>query len=276
MKRGLVLEGGAMRGLYTAGVLDVFLDNGLEFDGIVGVSAGAIFGVNFVSKQKGRVLRYSKKYNSDRNYMGIIPWIKTGNLIDTEYAYERVPRKLDVFDDETFKKSDTVFYAVLTNINTGKPEYHVIKSAFDQMDEIRASGSMPFFARPVEIDNKLYLDGAVTDSIPYDFMLEKGYDELIVVLTRQKDYVKEPISKTLTNIKYKKKYPNLSYRMLDRHNMYNNQIKRLEELEEKKIIKVIRPSEKPDVKRTEKDPEKLEKLYNLGVKDAKDFLRENI
>lgn len=276
MKRGLVLEGGAMRGLYTAGVLDVFLDNGLEFDGIVGVSAGAIFGVNFVSKQKGRVLRYSKKYNSDRNYMGIIPWIKTGNLIDTEYAYERVPRKLDVFDDETFKKSDTVFYAVLTNINTGKPEYHVIKSAFDQMDEIRASGSMPFFARSVEIDNKLYLDGAVTDSIPYDFMLEKGYDELIVVLTRQKDYVKEPISKTLTNIKYKKKYPNLSYRMLDRHNMYNNQIKRLEELEEKKIIKVIRPSEKPDVKRTEKDPEKLEKLYNLGVKDAKDFLRENI
>lgn len=276
MKRGLVLEGGAMRGLYTAGVLDVFLDSGLEFDGIAGVSAGAIFGVNFVSKQKGRVLRYNKKYNSDRNYMGIIPWIKTGNLIDTEYAYERVPRKLDVFDDETYKKSDTIFYAVLTNIRTGKPEYHVIKSVYDQMDEIRASGSMPFFARPVEINNKLYLDGAVTDSIPYDFMLENGYDELIVVLTRQKGYVKEPISKNLTNIKYKRKYPKLAKRMLDRHNMYNDQIKRLEELEGKNIIKVIRPSEKPDVKKTEKDPEKLEKLYRLGVKDARDFLGKNI
>lgn len=144
MKVGLVLEGGAMRGMYTAGVLDVFLENGIEFDGIIGVSAGAIFGVNFLSKQKGRVIRYNKRFNRDKNYLGLRPLIKTGNIVDTELAYNKVPRELDIFDDTTYMASKVPFYAVVTNIETGQAEYKQVTSVFEQMDTLRASASMPF------------------------------------------------------------------------------------------------------------------------------------
>lgn len=275
MKTALVLEGGAMRGVYTAGVLDVFLENNLSFDGIIGVSAGALFGVNFLSKQNGRVIRYNKKYNSNKNYMGIIPYIKTGNFISTEYAYEKVPFELDVFDDETYKKSKVPFYAVMTNIETGKPEYCRITSVFDQMDILRASGSMPFLSKPVKIGSKLFMDGAVTDSIPYDYMLKNGYDSLVVILTKPEDYVKKPLPPRLTNMFYKKDYPNFAKAVRDRHIMYNGQMQRLYELEKNNIAKVIRPSKKIKVSRVEKDPEKLDKLYNLGRSDAERFLKLN-
>ena len=150
-KTALVLEGGAMRGMYTAGVLDVFMKKNIKFDAIIGVSAGALFGVNYLSKQPGRVIRYNKKYNSDKNYLGLKPLLKTGNIIDTEYAYNIVPHQLDPFDDATFQKSDIPFWAVVTNIKTGNPEYIKIKSVFDQMDVLRASGSMPIVSKPVRL-----------------------------------------------------------------------------------------------------------------------------
>ena len=140
MKTGLVLEGGAMRGMYTAGVLDVFMKEGVTFDGMIGVSAGALFGVNYLSNQAGRVIRYNRRFNADPNYLGLRPLLRTGNIVDTDYAYCRVPRKLDVFDDETYKKSGVPFYAVVTNIKTGKPEYIRIESVYEQMDVRLAPG----------------------------------------------------------------------------------------------------------------------------------------
>ena len=271
MKTALVLEGGAMRGMYTAGVLDSFMEQGVEFDAVIGVSAGALFGVNYLTKQIGRVIRYNKKYNSDKNYMGIRPFIKTGNIIDTEYAYSRVPLKLDPIDDETFKKSKVPFYAVITNMRTGQPEYVRIKSVVEQMDVLRASGSMPFASRPVAIKGELYLDGAIADSIPFQKMLDMGYDRLVVVLTKDKGYVKKPMNRLLTLIY--KKYPNFYKALNNRHIMYNKQMEDLRALEKAGIAKVYQPVNSPKISRLESDPEKLESLYQIGRMDGLSGIR---
>lgn len=272
MKTGLVLEGGAMRGIYTAGVLDVFMDNNISFDGIIGVSAGALFGVNLLSGQRGRVIRYNKRFNNDRKYMGIHPLLRTGNIVNTEYAYGRVPRKLDVFDDEAFMRSGVPFYAVVTNIETGEPEYIHIKSAFEQMDWLRASASMPFVSKPVKIDNKLYLDGAVTDSIPFKKFIEMGYDRIVVVLTKDINYVKKPVSPAATKMFYRKKYPKFEKKMRNRHIMYNRTVKELKTLERNGDIMVIRPSRNYKINRMEKDADRLQGMYDLGVNDAREQL----
>ncbi|MCR4956918.1 MAG: patatin family protein [Lachnospiraceae bacterium] len=274
MKTALVLEGGAMRGMYTAGVLDVFLEEGRTFDGVIGVSAGALFGVNFLSKQKGRVIRYNKKYNKDSNYMGIKPLLRTGNIVDTDYAYVKVPRELDPFDDEAYQRSKVPFYAVITNMKTGKPEYKLIDSVFDRMETLRASGSMPFVSKPVKLDGNLYLDGAITDSIPYEYMLQKGYDHVVVVLTKAAGYVKKAMPPFLTKLYYKKKYPEFERTVRERHIMYNGQMERLKELEKQGKATIIQPSEEISISRIEKDPKKLQALYDLGIKDAIAYCRK--
>lgn len=273
MKTALVLEGGAMQGMFTAGVLDVFMEQGIKFDGVIGVSAGALFGINIISGQKGRVIRYNKIFNSDKRYMGIVPLLKTGNIIDTEYAYECVPKRMDPLDNEAYMKSDIPFYAVITNLETGKAEYVQITNPYEQMDYLRASGSMPFVSKPVELDGNLYLDGAVADSIPYEWMLKQGYEKLVVVLTKSAEYVKKPISPTLTKLWYKKKYPKFEKSLRNRHLMYNAQMSRLMELQRKGIAEVIRPSEPLYISKTETDPEKMEMLYQLGIHDANNWLK---
>lgn len=273
LKTALVLEGGAMRGMYTAGVLDSFMDHEVKFDAVIGVSAGALFGVNLLSKQRGRVIRYNKKYNGDKNYMGIRPLIKEHNIVSTKYAYDIVPRELDPFDDEEYKRSDIPFYAVVTNVKTGKPEYIRIKSVFEQMDVLRASGSMPVVSKPVKLEHGWYLDGAVTDSIPYEHMLEMGYDRVVVVLTKPADYVKKPMPKAFTCV-YKKRFPIFYEKFANRHMMYNAQIERLKELEKQGIAQVLRPSEHIKISKMEKDPQKLESLYQLGIRDAEKFLSD--
>lgn len=274
MKTALVLEGGAMRGIYTAGILDAFMEKEVKFDAIIGVSAGALFGVNYLSEQKGRAIRYNKKYNSDPNYMGIKPLIKTGNFFDTEYAYEKVPRELDPFDDETFKKNaeKIPFYAVLTNMETGKPAYNRIRCAFNQMDELRASGSMPFVSKPVELFGKLYLDGGIADSIPFEYMLKKGYDRVVVVLTKSREFVRKPMNKVMVDLAFKEKYPKFARALRNRHIMYNRQVEKLAELEKEGKAIVIRPSMELNVGRSEKNPEKLQSLYDLGISDAAAFI----
>ncbi len=266
-KTGLVLEGGAMRGMFTAGVLDTFLDNKIKFDCVVGVSAGALFGVNLLSEQKGRALRYNKKYNSDKNYMGLIPLFKEGNFFSTEYAYDRVPRKLDPFDDEKFKSSGVPFYAVMTDVESGKPEYIKIDSVFEQMDALRASGSMPFVSKPVEINGKKYLDGGISDSIPFEWLGAKGFEKIVVVLTRAADYQKKPMNKAVAKM-YGIKYPKIAERMIDRHNQYNRSVEKLGRWEKEGKTFVIRPSHTPEISRIEKDPEKLQSVYDLGISDA--------
>ena len=192
MKVGLVLEGGAMRGMYTAGVLDVFLTEQIAVDCIVGVSAGALFGINYLSGQKGRVIRYNKRFNRDPRYMGLLPLLREGNIVRTRYAYEDVPRRLDPFDDAAFQKSGIPFYAVITDVDSGKPEYVLIHSVFAQMDVLRASGSMPLVSHPVLIGGRRYLDGGITDSIPFIWLAGQGCDRLIVVLTRERDFRRKP------------------------------------------------------------------------------------
>ncbi len=276
MQIGLVLEGGAMRGMFTAGVLDAFLENHISVDGIAGVSAGALFGVNYVSGQKGRVIRYNKQYNPDKNYMGLLPLLREGNIVDTKYAYEDVPHTLDPFDNEAYQKANIPFYAVVTNVKTGMPEYIRIENVFAQMDVLRASASMPFVSKPVAIGDNLYLDGGISDSIPFKWLSGQGYDKLIVVLTRDMNYRKKQVSKPLVKL-FLRQYPQAADKMLRRHLIYNHAVATLKKWEREGKAFVIRPSEAIEIGRIEKNPKKLQKVYDLGKRDALqclDALRE--
>lgn len=274
MKVGLVLEGGAMRGLYTAGVLDVFLDNkDIKIDTIIGVSAGALFGVNYKSRQKGRTLRYNLKYANDERYMGFKSLVKTGDIVNKEFCYDELPNKLDIFDNETYKKSPEEFYAVVTNLDTGKPEYIKIEDAQKDIEYLRASGSMPYVSKIVQIDGKKYLDGGTSDSIPVDEMMKMGVDKVIVVLTRPLEYRKKKSSKKISKWYYKR-YPNYIDTLNNRYKMYNSEVEKVISLEKDKKIFVIRPSRLVDIKRIERDTLKLKEMYDLGVEDAKNSLKD--
>ena len=273
MKTGLVLEGGAMRGMFTAGVTDVLYENGIAFDGIIGVSAGAVFGVNYLSGQTGRVIRYNKRFNSDKNYMSLKLLLKTGNIFNTDFAYGTVPRELDKFDDEAFIRSGIPFYAVITNIKSGKPEYIKINSGFEQMDVLRASASMPFVSKPVEINEKLYLDGGISDSIPFEKFAEMGYDRQIVVLTRDINYKKKSVPKLPVKLYYRK-YPEFVKKIISRAENYNNKVMRLRNKEKQGEVLVIRPSTPINIGKTEKDPNKLQAVYDLGRSDAEKSLKK--
>ncbi|MBO5179481.1 MAG: patatin-like phospholipase family protein [Clostridia bacterium] len=273
MSIGLVLEGGAMRGLYTAGVIDVFLENNIEVDGVIGVSAGVLFGVNYLSKQNGRVLRYNKKFVKDKRYMGIWSLITTGNIVSKDFSFYEIPYKLDVFDDEEYKKSKTKMYATVTNVETGKPEYMKLDSVFEQMEILRATSAMPFVSKFVELDGNKYLDGGISDSIPVEKCKEMGYDKIIVVLTRPIEYRKKKESEGLINMFYKK-YPNLAETLKNRHTNYNSSVEKIIDLENKKEIFVIRPSKTLKIKRIEKNTDKLQAMYDLGVEDCKNKLEE--
>ncbi len=267
MKTGLVLEGGAMRGMYTAGVLDVMLDEDIHVDGVIGVSAGVLFGVNYLSKQRGRSIRYNKRFNGDKRYMGMHSLFTTGNIVNTEFAYYTVPYELDVFDDETFMNSGVPFYAVVTNMQTGKPEYMKIHSVFDQMEVLRASASMPLVSKPVYLDGVPYLDGGIADSIPYEKMMEMGYDRIIVVLTRDFSYRKKSSSKLPAELRYHK-YPEFRQTLEHRYEAYNASVAHLRWLEKQGKVFVIRPSAPIGIKRIEKDADKLQEVYELGLHDG--------
>lgn len=273
MKAGLVLEGGAMRGMYTAGVLDVFLDNQIEFKEIVGVSAGALFGVNYLSAQKGRAIRYNKRFNSDKNYIGLLPLLREGNIISTDYAYRAVPRELDVFDNKEFirRQTDTPFYAVITDLETGAAHYSQITDVFEQMDTLRASGSMPFVSRPVEIGGRKYLDGAVADSIPYRFALDAGCEKLVIILTRDISYTRKPMSPVLVKAFYRK-HPAFAEKLMTRHSEYNRQTAEIKALEQQVKAFVLRPSRPIEIGRIEKDPKKLQAVYDMGKQNAQAHL----
>ena len=271
MKTCLVLEGGAMRGMYTAAILDSLLDTNIKIDAVIGVSAGALFGVNYVSKQKGRVLRYNKKYVNDSRYMGIKSLITTGDIVNKEFAFYELPTKLDKFDEDEFFKSKTEFYAVVTNIETGKAEYKRIINDSNYVEYLRASGSMPFVSKPVEINGSKYLDGALGDSIPVLKAKEMGFDRIIVVLTRPIDYRKKKSNKTLSKLFYRK-YPKLINAINNRYKVYNDTLDKIIEMENSNEIFVIRPSKTVNIKRIEKDVDKLQEMYDLGISDFKKCL----
>ena len=191
MKKGLVMEGGAMRGMFTAGVTDVMMEEKIEFDGAIGVSAGAAFGCNYKSGQIGRAIRYNMKYCSDKRFSGIGSLIKTGNIFNTDFAYGEVPLKYDIFDFDTYQSNPMDFYVVCTDIVTGQAVYHKYTGKEDHgFDWVRASASMPLVSQIVEIDNQMLLDGGISDSIPIRQFETMGYDKNIVILTQPREYQK--------------------------------------------------------------------------------------
>ena len=273
MKVGLLLEGGAMRCMYTEGVIDVFLENNIKIDGIVGVSAGALFGINYKSKQIGRGLRYSKKYAKNKDYMGLYSYLTTGNIMNEDFCFNRIVNELDPLDYETFKNSKVDFYAVVTNLETGKAEYIKIEDLRDKnsLEFLRVSDSMPFVSKPVVVNNKKYLDGGIADSIPIDKINNMGFDKIIVVLTRPKEYKKRKSNQIFPKIYYKK-YPKFVEAINNRYIKYNEELEKVERLEKEGRILVIRPSKLVKIKRIEKDANKLQEMYSLGQKDALNLL----
>ena len=273
MKIGLVLEGGAMRGMFTAGVLDVLLDEQIAVDGAVTVSAGALFGINYPAKQRGRVLRYNLKYLHDKRYMGWHSLFTTGNVVNKAFAFYELPFTLNPFDQATFAASQIDFWVTLTNIETGEPEYVKITDAFAQMEALRATSAMPMVSRVVEIEGKKYLDGGISDSIPLDKAMALGYDKIIVILTRPLDYRKKPSNNWLFKLFYRN-YPKLIERWANRYAEYNQAVEKVIEMEKAGKIFVIRPSESLDISRLEKDLAKVQAMYDLGVKDGQAALSE--
>lgn len=275
MKKGLILEGGAMRGLFTAGVMDVLMENGVVFDGAVGVSAGAAFGCNYKSGQIGRVLRYNMRFCRDKRYCGLHSLIKDGNIYSAEFCYGEVPLKHDVFDFEAYKNNPMDFYVVCTDVETGKAVYKKYEYPNDSgFDWIRASASMPLVSQIVEIDGQKLLDGGISDSIPLRFFENLGYGKNIVVLTQPKDYRKKK-NQALPIIKIKyKEFPKFVEAIANRHIMYNDTLDYIAEKESRGEIIVIRPPEKLKVGKVEKNPERLKEAYEIGRTTALEHLDE--
>ena len=266
MKTGLILEGGAMRGIYTAGVLDAFLEQDIKVDGVIGVSAGAVHGCSYVSGQHGRSIRYYLKYMKDPRFMSFRSLLKTGNLVETEFCYHELPDKLDIFDRKAFEESPITFYVTCTNVETGKAEY-IRMDNMDEIDYMRASASMPLVSQIVEVGGMKLLDGGVADSVPLDAFRKLGYEKNIVVLTRPAGYRKKKSSIGPAKWIYRK-YPAFVKAMEERYKVYNETMDQIEEMEKSGEIFVIRPSRDPQIGRMEKNPEKVKAVYDLGYKDA--------
>ena len=272
-KIGLVLEGGGHRGIYTAGILDVFAQNNISFDGIMGVSAGCIHGVSFLSGQIGRSVRYTTRFCNNPSYMSFKSLIKTGDFFNVDFCYYKLPEPLDPFDNDAFDKNPTPFYAVCSDVKTGKAVYHKCDSVRgEKIKWIQASASMPLAAKIVKIDEGEFLDGGITDSIPIKKMQELGYSKNIVILTQEAGYRKKPNSLLPLIKRVYKKYPELINAIQNRHIIYNQQLDYLEEQEKLGNVIIIRPSQKPQAGRIEKDKEMILSTYNLGRNDAEKLL----
>ena len=272
--KGLVLEGGGFRGMYTCGVIDVFMENGICFDEVVGVSAGAAFGCNIKSKQIGRALRYNKRFCRDSRYSGLKSFIKTGDLYNKEFAYGIVPTSLDPFDTKTFRENPLKFTVVCTDIHTGNPVYHEIQNGdATDIEWIRASASIPIVSKPVKLDGYELLDGGVSDSIPVNWMLERS-DKTVIVLTRDKSYHKEPMKYIHLLKKAFKEYPNLQKALENRYIVYNKTLDEIEQLEREGKVFVIRPSKPIACAMIEKDPDHLQEIYDIGRRDALHYLED--
>lgn len=269
MKYGLVMEGGAMRGMFTAGVIDVLMENGIRFDCGIGVSAGACFGCNYKSKQNGRAIRYNLRFCRNKRYCSVQSLIKTGDMFGAEFCYHTIPDKLDLFDYDTFRNDPMEFFCVCTDILTGRPVYKKLKTADrNELEWMRASASMPLASRIVEIDGRKLLDGGISDSIPLRFMEKNGCDRNVVILTQPRDYTKKA-SKSMTLIKlFYMKYPALINCYKNRPKMYNEQLQYVRRSEKDGRAFVISPPCPLPIGHVEHDHDKLLEVYRIGRKTA--------
>ena len=269
-----------MRGLFSAGVMDVMMEHGIRFDGIVGVSAGATFGCNYKSHQPGRVLRYNIRFKDDPRYMGLRSLLRTGDLVEAEFSYHTMPNELDVFDRETFRNDPTEFHVVCTDVETGEPVYHRIDEMGDEgLDWIRASASMPLVSRPVALEGRLLLDGGISDSIPLRYFQGLGFDRNVVILTQPKGYFKRRTKLMPLFHLFMRRYPAIVRAMGCRHLMYNDELSYLSEQERRGNILLICPQETLPIGRTEQKEEKMRRVYGMGrqkglemIQTIKDFL----
>ncbi len=269
MKKGLVLEGGAMRGLFSAGVIDVLMEHNIWPDGTIGVSAGAAFGCNMKSKQPGRVISYNKKLAHDWRYASLRSLITTGDYFGGEYAYHFIPFHVDPIDSDTFRKNPMEFWCVCTNVGSGKPHYQKLERVdYDCLEYIRASASMPMFAKVVSIHGKRFLDGGIADSVPLRFFQEQGYEKNIVVLTQPANYRKQS-NKLMPLIRaWLHRYPKIIKALRERHIMYNNQLDYVRSEEKKGHTFVICPKEPLTIGHISHNPQQMQATYDLGRQAA--------
>ena len=265
MKKGLVLEGGAMRGLFSAGIMDVMLENNITFDGVIGVSAGAAFGCNYKSRQIGRAIRYNKRFARDKRYCSMQSFLRTGDLFGAEYAYHVVPNEYDIFDNETFEQNPTEFWVVCTDVETGEPVYKRCDQGGDvTFDWVRASASMPVVSRVVELEGYKLLDGGMSDSIPLKAFQRRGFERNLVIMTQPRGYVKKP-SRLLPVIRLSlRKYPRVVETMQMRHLMYNDQLAYVEQEVRRGNTMAIYPDAALPIGHISHDPAEMQRVYDIG------------
>ena len=264
-KLGLVLEGGAMRGLWTAGITDVMMENDIWPDGLIGVSAGAAFGCNYKSRQIGRAIRYNTQYAKDGRYSGLKSLLTTGNYFNAEFGYHIMPNQLDIFDDDAFNQNPMVFYVVCTDVETGQPIYKVLKTTSEETyDWIRASASMPLVSKIVELEGYKLLDGGVADSIPLAYFESLGYKRNVVILTQPLGYQKAHNRLMPLMRMSLRGYPKMIEAMDKRHVMYNRQLEYVAQAEREGRCLVIRPEKKIPIGHISHDPNQMRLVYEQG------------
>lgn len=268
IQAGLVLEGGGMKGVYTAGVLDFFLDKKIEFSSVYGVSAGACCMCSYLSKQRGRAYDVNVDYLDTRRYCSLESLLTTGDLFNVDTCYHLIPDYLYPYDNETFERYQGKAYSVATDIETGRPKYFRIRDMRADIDKIRASASLPLVSRNVKIDGKYYLDGGISDAIPLQKSMLDGNRKNVVVMTKETGFVRKPVGQLAPfRVRYWR-YPKVTELMAKRHIAYNEQVAFIGRQQEEGGAFVIRPKKPGNVGRVEKDAEKLRALYEEGYADA--------
>ena len=272
---GLVLEGGAMRGLFTAGVLDVWMEHGIVFDGTIGVSAGAVFGCNYQTGQIGRTLRYNLRFCRDWRYCSLRSLVLTGDLYGARFCYWTLPLELDKMDYEAYAANPHPFYVVCTDVETGEAVYKLCPRADQEYrDWFRASASMPLASRVVEVSGRKLLDGGIVDSVPIRYFESIGYDRNVVVLTQPEGFVKTASRGLPLMKRAMRKYPKVAEALANRHEVYNETSAYIAQREKQGAAFVIRPPHALDMSRTEHDPAKLQAAYDLGRQETLRRLEE--
>ena len=274
MKSALIMEGGAMRGMFTCGVTDVLMEQGITFDGAAGISAGAVFGCNMKSGQIGRALRYNRRYCRDPRYCSLRSLLRTGDLYGADFCYREIPDVLDPFDREAFARNPMAFYVGATDVETGECVYRRCEDGGEEdMRWFRASASMPAVSRPVRIGGRAYLDGGVSEAVPCSVIAREGYDRPVIVLTQPRGYRKKPGSARALRLLLRR-YPKICDAMRDRSAMYNRQMEELDRMEAEGSALILRPPEPLRIGHTEKNPEELERVYRIGRREAERRLPE--
>ncbi len=265
MKSGLVLEGGAMRGLFTAGVIDVWMTAGITFDGLVGVSAGACFGCNYKSRQPGRVIRYNKRLAKDPRYCSWRSLLKTGDLFNVDFCYREIPFELDPFDVAAYEANPMEFHLSVTDCATGKPVYRRLDRADAAAFRwIQASASMPLVSRPVAIGGHEYLDGGLSDGIPLAYFERMGFERNVVVTTRPHGYRKFASWKVALTKVFLRRYPAVYRALATRHEWYNRTLEYIDRRVADGAALLVCPEAPLPIARVCHDPEAMQRVYDLG------------